>query len=332
MSNKIDFVLMWVDGNDPEWQSEKSKYDVKSSGDKRNIRFRDWDNLYYWFRSVEKFAPWVNKIHFVTWGHTPEWLNKEHPKLNIVCHTDFLEKENLPVFNSRAIEINLHRIPGLAEQFVYFNDDMFITKPVKETDFFVKGLPKDVAIPNPCPSTQRLGIGCAISNNMEIINTQFNKRDSIKKNLFKWYNFKYGKHIIASIAMIPWSNFASFLSTHIPHSYLKSTFEEVWEKEKDILKKTSKSRFRNKENVNQWLMRYWQLASGNFMPRSINDGQNFMLSNSNNTALNAIENQKYKLICLNDTVKIDDFDNVKTEIKHAFNKLLPDKSKYENIT
>ena len=89
---------------------------------------------------------------------------------------------NLPVFNSRAIEINLHRIPGLAEQFVYFNDDMFITKPVTKEDFFKNGLPRDVAIPNPTPSTQRLGIGCAISNNMEIINTRFNKRESIKRN------------------------------------------------------------------------------------------------------------------------------------------------------
>src|SRR5699024_7558473 len=115
----------------------------------------------------EEFAPWVNQIHFVTWGHLPSWLNTKHPKLNIVKHENFLNVENLPVFNSRAIEINLHKIPNLAEQFVYFNDDMFITKPVSETDFFKDGLPRDVAIPNPSPSTQRLGIGCAISNNME---------------------------------------------------------------------------------------------------------------------------------------------------------------------
>jgi len=118
----------------------------------------------------------------VTWGHLPKWLNTGHPKLNIVKHEDFLNKDYLPVFNSRAIEINLHRIPGLAEQFIYFNDDMFITKPVKKSDFFNNGLPKDVAVFNPTPSTQRLGIGCAISNNMEIINTRFNKRESVRKN------------------------------------------------------------------------------------------------------------------------------------------------------
>lgn len=329
MSEKIDFVLMWVDGNDDEWQNEKNKYEEIEKGDKRSIRFRDWDNLQYWFRGIEKFAPWVNKIHFVTWGHLPNWLNQDHPKLNIVNHKDFLKQEYLPVFNSRAIEINLHRIPGLAEQFVYFNDDMFITKPVTEKDFFKNGLPLDVAIPDPCPSTKRLGIGCAISNNMEIINTRFNKRESIKKNLFKWYNLKYKKHILASIAMIPWSNFASFLSTHIPHSYLKSTFEEVWEKESKILEETSKSRFRNKENVNQWLMRYWQIAAGDFIPRNINDGKNFMLSDNNDPVITAISNQTYKLICLNDTVEVRKFDSVKNEINLAFDKILPSKSEYE---
>lgn len=329
MSNKIDFVLMWVDGNDPEWQKEKETYEGHTAGDKRNIRFRDWDNLQYWFRAVEEYAPWVNKIHFVTWGHLPKWLNTKHPKLNIVNHDDFLNKDNLPVFNSRAIEVNLHLIPDIAEQFVYFNDDMFITKPVKETDFFVKGLPRDVAVPNPCPSVERLGIGCAISNNMEIINTRFNKRRSIKNNFFKWYNFKYRKHIIASIAMSPWSNFASFMSTHIPHSYLRSTFEEVWDKEYEILEKTSQSRFRSKDNINQWLMRYWQLAAGNFAPRDIKHGKNFMLSNDNELALSAIKEQKYKLICLNDTVNINGFEKVKKEIKESFNVILPNKSRYE---
>src|SRR5699024_12780724 len=111
----------------PEKQNEKQKYEEVITGDKRNIRFRDWDNLQYWFRAVEEYAPWVNKIHFVTWGHIPNWLNTEHPKLNVVKHEDFLEKQYLPVFNSRAIEINLHKIPGLAEKFVYFNDEMFIT-------------------------------------------------------------------------------------------------------------------------------------------------------------------------------------------------------------
>lgn len=61
----IDFIMIWVDGNDPEWQKEKRKYQPGDAADDREIRYRDWDNLQYWFRAVEKFAPWVNPYHFV---------------------------------------------------------------------------------------------------------------------------------------------------------------------------------------------------------------------------------------------------------------------------
>ena len=66
--NKIDFVMIWVDNNDPEWQKSYNQY--KPNNNKKEdasiVRYRDWDNLKYWFRGVEKFAPWVNKIHFIT--------------------------------------------------------------------------------------------------------------------------------------------------------------------------------------------------------------------------------------------------------------------------
>ena len=64
---KIDFIMTWVDGADPEWLKEKAKYDGTTiTTANSEVRYRDWDNLQYWFRSVEKYAPWVNKIHFVT--------------------------------------------------------------------------------------------------------------------------------------------------------------------------------------------------------------------------------------------------------------------------
>ena len=79
----IDFVITWVDGSDPVWQLEKKKTledsGMKAKTDDRKERYRDWDNLRYWFRGVEQFAPWVRKIHFVTWGHLPEWLDPSAP-------------------------------------------------------------------------------------------------------------------------------------------------------------------------------------------------------------------------------------------------------------
>ena len=87
----IDFVVLWVDGSDPVWQAEKAKYQGKTLDDSNAVnRFRDWGLMPYWFRAVERFAPWVRKIHFVTCGHVPAFLNLAHPKLHHVKHADFL--------------------------------------------------------------------------------------------------------------------------------------------------------------------------------------------------------------------------------------------------
>ena len=103
---KVDFVILWVDGNDPEWQASKAKYTADKGQDASANRYREWENLKYWFRGVEKFAPWVNNVYFVTCGHYPEWLNLEHPKLRFVRHEDFIPKECLPTFSSRPIDMN----------------------------------------------------------------------------------------------------------------------------------------------------------------------------------------------------------------------------------
>lgn len=141
--DKIDFIITWVDGNREEWRALKSKYiESLSTEDKRRnaqARYREMGLLRYWFRGVEKFAPWVNRIHFVTCGQIPTWLNTEHPKIHLVNHTDYMPNEFLPTFNSNAIELGMHRINGLSERFVYFNDDVFLIAPVESTFFFEKG-------------------------------------------------------------------------------------------------------------------------------------------------------------------------------------------------
>ena len=69
MAEKIDFVVLWVDGADPEWQSQRRQYrpEEQNNGDAKN-RYRDWGLMPYWFRGVERYAPWVNRIWFVTNG------------------------------------------------------------------------------------------------------------------------------------------------------------------------------------------------------------------------------------------------------------------------
>lgn len=333
MNDKIDFVIIWVDGNDPKWQEEKNKYTKEVNEDSRDTRYRDWDNLKYWFRAVEECAPWVNKIHFVTCGHLPNFLNVNNPKLNIVNHEDFIPKEYLPTFNSHTIELNLHRIKDLEEKFVYFNDDMFIINKVKPTDFFKKGLPCDMAVFSPAIKEDRNGIGTVVMNNMGIVNEYYNKKAQVKKNLFKFFNIKYGMQNIKNILLMPWRSFTGFYELHLPSSFLKQTYTELWNKENEELNNTSLHKFRDiRQDVSQWLIKDWQLASGNFYPRSHRIGKLHTLNEDSNVEkILSSSKKKYKMICLNDSEHISDtsFKNLKEEVINQFEKFFPNKSSFE---
>lgn len=335
MDQKIDFVLLWVDGNDPEWRKEKNKYSVKKTADNGNNRYREWDNLRYWFRGVERFAPWVNKIHFVTCGHLPKWLNRTHPKLNIVAHKDYINEKYLPTFNSRAIEVNLQRIEGLSEKFVYFNDDTFVIKDMKPTDFFKDGLPRAAC------GFELLNIKYdkvfydGMVNNLRVINRNFDAKEFIRHNFFKIFNLQYDIKHIKSLLLLPWSLgfIPGFINPHLPNAYLKSTFEEVWERETKILELTSEHKFRDSEDVNQYIFQYWQFMTGRFCPiNSKRQGQFYYLGKQFEQCCKAIKKQKYKMICIN-----DDLQNLTEKellyyqhgINDSFEKILYKKSKFE---
>ena len=137
----IDFVVTWVDMNDPVWKKDfaKAKGIIDNSRNQfSEARFRDYGFLKYWFRGVEKFAPWVRRIHFVTCGQRPEWLDTSNPRLHLVSHRDYIPEKYLPTFNSTVLEFYLDRIPGLSERFVYFNDDFYLTSPTGPDRFFAE--------------------------------------------------------------------------------------------------------------------------------------------------------------------------------------------------
>lgn len=99
-------------------------------------RFRSTEELRYLLRSLERHAPWLRRIHLVTNGQVPAWLDLSNPRLRLVTHAEiFLESDCLPTFNSHAIELNLARIPGLSEEFIYSNDDTFLARPISIADF-----------------------------------------------------------------------------------------------------------------------------------------------------------------------------------------------------
>ena len=332
MNNKpIDFVIIWVDGADPEWRKEKAKYDGSTvTTANSEVRYRDWDNLQYWFRAVEKYAPWVNRIHFVTWGHLPPWLDTTNPKLNIVNHKDYIPEEYLPTFSSHTIELNLHRIEGLAEQFVYFNDDTFLNKPVSPEDFFNNELPCDTAAVH-CIYFANDSAGHFHGSDIEVINDNFNKMQCMKRDWKKWFNPKNGlKNVVRTALLTPWPWFPGMYCQHTPNSFLKSTFETVWEKEYDTLHETCCHKFRTKADVNQWVMKYWQMAEGKFNVRDANFAQCYHIDDEMfKTLCKELEEKKHSLICINDTINTENFEEKKQIVIEAFRKNLPEKSSFE---
>ena len=330
MNNKIDFIITWVDGNDEKWLEEKNKYKTITGSDNAVSRYRDWEILQYWFRGVEKYASWVNKIFFVTHGHLPKWLNTSNEKLVIVNHKDYIPNEYLPTFNSHTIEFNFHKIPNLSENFVYFNDDMFILKDVKEEDFFVNNLPCDSAVLSPIFALDRSGFSKIIVNNMAIINDRFNKKEVIKRDFSKWFTLKYGKDFVKNVALNSWDKFAGFNDMHIPISYNKESFETVWKEEEKAITDTCSYKFRNvNENISHWVIRYWQLCTGKFYPRSTKFGKYLEYSKDNQYIYDWITNQKSKVVCINDVEADYDFEVEKENLKKAFEKILPNKSSFE---
>lgn len=329
MSDAIDFVIPWVDGGDPAWEKEKVFYseNITAEEDGRDIRFRDWDTLKYWFRGVEKYAPWVNKIHFITWGHLPEWLKTDHPKIHIVNHRDYIPEQYLPTFSSHVIELNMHRIPGLSEHFVYFNDDIFILKPLAERDFFVNGTPCDLCVANAI--TPRLGeFSSILLQTTSYINKHFNKKQDMKKHFGKWFSPKYGSLLIRTFCLTPWTFYTGFYNHHLAVAYEKKTFDIVWSEEPEILRQTCSHRFRNDSDVNQYIFRYWRLASGDFVPHSPL-GKYMNMSDNNTAIFQTIRNQSCKLFCINDKENRADFEEEKHNLIAAFETVFPRKSEFE---
>lgn len=328
-TEKIDFVILWVDGADEAWRHKKAVHTgLEELPGNTDSRYRDWDCLKYWFRGVEKFAPWVNNIYFITDDQKPEWLNLDHPKIKWVKHTDFIPNEYLPTFNSNVIEWNFNRIEGLSEQFVAFNDDMFLIDKVKPEDFFKNGLPCDLP---------RLGtlypLGLfeyTLFNNQALLGRHFSLKKSFKNNKLKWIKGQSLFQIAKTMIYMRKGHVPHSVSWHIHTNFLKKNFDVLWDKEREQIDATCKNKLRSKEDVTLYSVRDWQLFSGEFYPKKP-IGKEFATASLDydNKALDYIKKQKGKIVCLNDTESENNFEEHKKLIIDAFESILPEKSSFE---
>lgn len=278
----IDYVVPMVFPEDIAWRHEMQNMLGQQSSDNatKSVRYRTWGTEEMLVKLIRKNMPWVRDIIILLARHTQvqPWMkemtaNKKKTHLRIVFHKDFMPKEQLPTFNSRAIEMYLHRIPGIAEYFVYGNDDMFPITPLKVEDFFQKK--EDTILPclqmteKPFPKEpNQYHMACLNGLN-------FVARNFKKKFTTTWLH-----------------------TGHSAMPILKSTCEMFWNRWK-IEMEASITPFRATQNYNQYIYSWWQYMSGQYVnhvpPRK------YVATNRNSPEeiLQAIRDNK-GVICIND--------------------------------
>lgn len=334
MEEPVDIFLTWVDGEDPKWVNERTKYanfHSKFQAQENGIaRYRNWDNLKYVFRGIERYLPWIRKVYFVTCGQVPDFLNTNYSKLVVTNHSDYIPSEYLPTFNSNTIEMNLFRIENLADNILLFNDDTFIIDYVNKEYFIKDGMPGDEAIERIIGNIGINHAHCMI-NNAWIINKYFDKKQTKRLYREKWYNWKYGKDIFRNILMNYFHDFEGLRNPHEPFMLKKQIFKKMWELEPEMLDRGSKNKFRDVTDVTQYLVRYWNIFEGNFSPRK-HIGKAWNVNDDNYLDIaKSILNKKYPLFSIDEKTgeELTYFVDARREINAALQSVLPEKSLFE---
>lgn len=324
--DKIDFVILWVDGSDLNWQNKRKK----TLGNEFKIdetRYRDYGTLKYVFRSIESNCSWVNKIHLVTDEQIPEWLNIQHPKINLVDHHDFIPNEYLPTFNSSVIETNLFRLTELSEKFILFNDDMYLNNKVEPEDFFVGDKILDYGIYNKIAPNEEFAH--MLVSNLIVINKYFSKKESLKNNWKNQFRLRYGKQLLKNFLLLAWHDIPGYYNHHLPQPHFKSTFSKVYQLEKRKFDTMFSNKTRKENDMTQWLFRYWNLEEGKYLPQRNNFGKYLLLSDTKAIEKYILQ-KKSKVICINDMdCSSQEFIAYINNLIRILNTRYPQKSKFE---
>lgn len=184
VSFPIDLVYTWVDGSDPAWQERKNAVlrELDLGGTSRDAydaaRYRNHDELKYSLRSVAMYADFVRHVYIVTDDQTPEWLNLANPRVTVVPHKEIFQGAGrLPTFNSHAIEARLHHIDGLAEHYLYLNDDFLFCRRVLPSLFFLSN-----GMSRFFPSTALIGLAGSAATDRSVDDAALNSQALLRSH------------------------------------------------------------------------------------------------------------------------------------------------------
>ena len=239
----IDAVITWVDGSDERHKAKRMKYGNETIFNAEDIagssRFASLGEIFYCVASLNRFAPWLNKIYLVTDEQDPQidkliekYFPKKHIPIEIVDHKTIFRgyEEYLPTFNSISIESMTWRIPGLSEHYIEFNDDFILAAPVTPEDFF----------------TSDEKVVCYGKKSNYLL-TKLSRMIKYRKNGSKKVTFKETMLNAATLLGI-YSSFIKFY--HIPRALLKSVYKKYFDEHPEHLLKNISHRFRNHTQYN----------------------------------------------------------------------------------
>ena len=292
--NKVDYVFPYVTSDDEYW---KQLYTLSLSGKETQFeagiqRFRDNGLLKYLLRSLEKYLPWINKLHMIVMSDSqvPKWINREN--VNIIYHSDFIPKKYLPTFSSSLIETFLPFIPSVEEKFIYGNDDLIPCRHLSKSLFFRGNIP------------------CYNINIRDYFETA--PGDTLRRNAYNLIMEKKQDKRVST-------------TQHSTISYRKSLIQNCFYKyKKRIL--NSLSKFREEKNLNQYMYAFYQMIEETIFNIHQNIGL-YIVKPTNIDKILVKNFNKFDFICLNDELEMSEKDWFK--ILSKFEQLLPNRSKYE---
>lgn len=310
-NSEIDLVYLWVDGNDPEWQKKKRAFTGKLSdtSEQNNIgRYVSNDELKYTLRSAEKYVPWIRKIFIVTDDQKPDWLDTEHPKIEIIDHKDIMPAEILPCFNSSVLEYFLHKIPGLSERFLYANDDMFFNANLSPEFFYEKdGFP--------IVRLKRKPLGKWHYRLKLLVGKELGQYNRMVIEGSKLVEKMFGKYYPG----VPHHNIDGYLK-----SEYRKAVEEVFSKE---AKASQAHRVRTYGDLHRSAFSYYMLAIGHGHLKYVNRYESIRILTYKHDLGNYLQTYNPKIFCLNDNQRVTD--EHRQKLKPFLETLFPMKSDFE---
>jgi len=285
----IDAVYTWVDGADPAWRDRRDRALAAVDGRVNeqavnDSRFANRDELRYSLRSLHQYAPWINHIWLVTDDQVPSWLDPAHPMITVVSHKEiFRDPGVLPTFNSHAIESQLHRIDGLTEHFLYFNDDVMLGRPVLPHQFFhpnglTKLFPSTAKIDTAAPHIDDVPVTAAGKNNRAVVAAAFGRTVTYKMK-------------------------------HCPHALRRSALSDMEHRLPAVFEATASHRFRHVDDVSvpSALYHYVQHAGAQATIGEVRYMYTDLADPKTPSRLRiALAGRGYDVMCLNDTATLPD--------------------------